>query len=38
MLICAVAIRRSWQIFTADLDFTHYEKVLRIRLLARKRQ
>lgn len=31
-LICAVAHRRGWQIFTTDLDFAHYARVLPIQL------
>jgi predicted nucleic acid-binding protein len=31
-LICAVAHRRGWQIFTLDQDFKHYDKVLGISL------
>jgi predicted nucleic acid-binding protein len=31
-LICAVAHRRKWQIFTTDRDFSHYAKVLPLRL------
>jgi predicted nucleic acid-binding protein len=31
-LICAVAVRRGWQILTADRDFEHYRSVLRITL------
>jgi predicted nucleic acid-binding protein len=31
-LICAVAIRRNWQIFTADRDFVHYAAVLPLKL------
>lgn len=34
MLICAVAIRRGWQIFTVDRDFGYYRKVLPIQLLS----
>jgi predicted nucleic acid-binding protein len=30
MLICAVAQRRSWQIFSTDRDFAHYSRVLSI--------
>ena len=33
MLICAVSIRYKWEIFTTDLDFAHYKRVLKIRLL-----
>ena len=31
-LICAVADRRHWQIFTTDTDFEHYQKVLGLKL------
>jgi len=34
MLICAVALRRGWQIFTTDGDFAHYAKVLPIKLFS----
>ncbi len=30
-LICAVADRRHWQIFTTDRDFEHYGKVLGLK-------
>jgi predicted nucleic acid-binding protein len=33
-LICAVAHRRQWQIFTTDRDFTHYAKVLPLNLFS----
>jgi predicted nucleic acid-binding protein len=33
-LICAVAYRYRWQIFTTDRDFVHYAKVLPIQLYA----
>lgn len=33
-LICAVAHRRGWQIFTADRNFAQYGKVLPIKLYA----
>ncbi len=33
MLICAVALRNDWEILTADQDFLHYRKVLKIRLM-----
>lgn len=32
MLICAVSISRSWSIFTSDVDFENYAKVLPINL------
>jgi len=35
-LICAVAGRRGWQIFTMDRDFERYGKVLRTKLYAAK--
>ncbi len=31
-LICAIAQRRSWQVFTADRDFERYAKVLGVGL------
>jgi len=31
-LICAVAERRHWQIFTTDRDFEQYGKVLGLQL------
>jgi predicted nucleic acid-binding protein len=33
-LICAVALRRAWLIFTTDRDFQHYASVLPLRLFA----
>lgn len=33
-LICAVAQRRDWQVFTTDVDFLRYEKVLAVKLYA----
>ena len=32
-LICAVAVRRNWEISTADRDFERYRKHLPLRLL-----
>lgn len=32
MLVCAIALRHDWEIFTTDRDFTHYGSVLKIRL------
>jgi predicted nucleic acid-binding protein len=32
-LICAVAVRRDWDIFTADRDFARYSKHLPLRLI-----
>jgi predicted nucleic acid-binding protein len=34
MLMCAVALRHDWEIFTTDRDFAHYRDVLKIRLLS----
>lgn len=34
MLICAVSLRQEWPIFTADRDFSRYERVLSIRLFS----
>jgi len=34
MLICAVALHHSWQIFSTDRDFVHYTKAIPIRLFA----
>jgi predicted nucleic acid-binding protein len=31
-LICAVALRREWQVFTGDGDFEEYRRVLAVRL------
>lgn len=31
-LICTIANRRNWEIFTADRDFARYAKVLPLRL------
>jgi predicted nucleic acid-binding protein len=31
-LICATALRRTWQIFTTDRDFSRYATVLPVRL------
>jgi predicted nucleic acid-binding protein len=31
-LICAVATRRNWQIFTTDRDFERYQRVLDLEL------
>jgi predicted nucleic acid-binding protein len=32
LLICAVALRHGWQVFTTDRDFVHYAAVLSIQL------
>ena len=37
-LLCAVAIRRNWEIFTTDNDFQHYARVLPVRLRAQPRR
>ncbi len=31
-LICAAALRRNWQIFTTDRDFTRYAAILSLKL------
>ena len=31
-LICAISCRRDWPVFTTDRDFTHYAKVLSVKL------
>ncbi len=33
MLICAVALRRGWQIFSTDRDFARYRRALPIQIL-----
>jgi len=33
MLICAVSQLRGWRVFTADRDFIHFSKVLRIPMM-----
>lgn len=37
ILLCAVAIKREWAIFTTDPDFSNYAKVLPLRLHASRR-
>jgi predicted nucleic acid-binding protein len=32
LLICSIAARRNWEIFTADQDFTRYAKVFPLKL------
>lgn len=32
LLMCAVALRYGWPVFTTDRDFLHYRKVLNIQL------
>jgi predicted nucleic acid-binding protein len=34
MLICAATVHHGWQIFSTDLDFTHYAEVLPIQLFS----
>ena len=31
-LICAIAANNNWQIYTSDKDFSHFQKVLPIKL------
>jgi predicted nucleic acid-binding protein len=33
-LLCAVAERHKWQIFTSDRDFEHYRRILGLRLFS----
>lgn len=33
-LMCAVAVRRRWTIFTTDADFKRYARVLDVKLMA----
>jgi hypothetical protein len=37
ILLCAVAIKRQWAIFTSDPDFSNYAKVLPLRIHAPRR-
>ncbi|MBZ5630457.1 MAG: PIN domain-containing protein [Acidobacteriia bacterium] len=37
-LLCAVAIRRHWEIFTTDKDFLHYARILPVLLRALPRR
>jgi len=37
ILLCAVAIKRQWAIFTTDPDFSNYAKVLPLRIYAPRR-
>ena len=32
LLMCAVALRHGWQVFTTDQDFVHYARVLPLQL------
>jgi len=38
MLLCAVAIKRQWAIFTTDPDFSRYSKVLPLRIYTSRRR
>jgi predicted nucleic acid-binding protein len=31
-LICAIAVNKNWQIYTSDQDFSHFKKVIPIKL------
>jgi predicted nucleic acid-binding protein len=31
-LICAIAVNNNWQIYTSDQDFSHFQKVIPIKL------
>jgi predicted nucleic acid-binding protein len=37
VLLCAVAIKREWAIFTSDPDFTNYAKVLPLSIHAARK-
>lgn len=37
ILLCAVAIKRQWAIFTTDPDFSNYARVLPVRIHAPRR-
>jgi predicted nucleic acid-binding protein len=37
ILLCAVAIKREWAIFTTDPDFSNYARVLPLRIHAARR-
>ena len=32
MLVCAVALRHSWEVFTTDRDFIHYSRVVPLQM------
>jgi predicted nucleic acid-binding protein len=32
MLVCAVALRHGWEIFTTDRDFLHYARVVPVKM------
>jgi len=34
LLICSIAYRRKWEIFTSDRDFQHYGRVLALKLFS----
>lgn len=38
ILLCAVAIKRRWAIFTSDPDFSNYAKVLPLRIHTPRRR
>jgi len=38
ILLCAIAIKRQWAIFTADPDFSSYAKVLPLRIHTPRRR
>jgi len=38
ILLCAVAIKRQWAIFTTDPDFSNYAKVLPLRIHTPRRR
>ena len=38
ILLCAVAIKRQWAIFTTDPDFSNYAKVLPLRIYTLRRR
>ena len=31
-LICAIAVKNNWQVYTSDQDFSHFQKVIPIKL------
>ena len=35
-LICAIAVNNNWQIYTSDQDFSHFKKILPIKLYKSK--
>jgi len=38
ILLCAVAIKRQWAIFTTDPDFSNYARVLPLRIHTQRRR